>query len=57
MGPVEIFLIRLSLSLFFAFLISRFFFEGVVITRFLGLAIVMLGLAYLFEYLRTRGKT
>jgi len=45
-----------GLSTLFAFLATRIFFGKVVYVKVLGLAAIMLGLAYLFEFLRKRGK-
>ncbi len=56
MGPFEIFIIRLIIAGIFSFFICRVFFQGVSLIKVSGLASVMLGLAYLFEYLRKRGK-
>ena len=54
MSGLGIFVIRFVLSVIFAFLVSRFFFQNMAITSIFGLALVMLGLAYLFEYLSKR---
>jgi hypothetical protein len=54
MGAFEIFVIRLILSAMFAVLISRFFFQDMAVIKVLGLAVIMLGLAYLLEYFRKR---
>jgi len=51
-----IFFIRLILSIMLAFIICRFFFQGTPIIYIMGLAVVMLGLAYLFEYTKKRNK-
>ncbi len=56
MGLFTIFAIRLILSFVFAFLITRLFFQDMAIIKVFGLAIVMLGLAYLLEFLRKRNK-
>jgi uncharacterized membrane protein len=56
MKKPEIFAIRFFLSVVFAFLVSRFFFEKIAVTKIIGLALIMLGLAYLFEYIRKRDK-
>jgi hypothetical protein len=39
-----------------AFIISRFFFQGTSIIKICGLAVIMLGLAYLLEYARRKRK-
>ena len=56
MGKLEIFAIRFILSVIFAFLVSRFFFQELAVIKVFGLAIILLGLAYMFEYLRKRNK-
>lgn len=56
MGKLEIFALRLVLSIVFAVLISRFFFQNMEIIKIIGLGIVLFGLAYLLEYLRKRDK-
>jgi len=54
MGPFELFVIRLFLSIMFAFLISRFFFQDMNMIKVFGLAVIMCGLAYVLEYFRKR---
>jgi len=56
MRSLEVLAIRLILSIIFAFIVYLFFFRGAPILNIFGLALIMLGLAYLFEYLRQRGK-
>jgi hypothetical protein len=56
MGKPELFALRFILSIIFAVLISRFFFQNMAIMKVCGLALILLGLAYLLEYLRKRGK-
>lgn len=56
MGPVEIFLIRLFVSVLFAILSQRVFFGKVTIWGVIGLAGMMLGLAYLLASMRRRDK-
>jgi len=56
MKKYQIFIVRLILSIAFAFVISRFFFETMSGIKVLGLGIILLGLAYLFEYARERNK-
>lgn len=48
--------LRLILSIVFAALISRFFFQSMEIIKIIGLGVVLFGLAYLLEYLRKRDK-
>ena len=56
MGSYSIFLIRLVVSIIVAFLISRLFFQGASMVKILGLAAVMLILAYLFEFTKRKDK-
>ncbi len=56
MGPFELFVIRLMLSVLFAFFACRIFFGKTPLIKVAGLAGLMLGLAYLFEYMRKRNK-
>ena len=56
MGTYSIFLIRLVVSIVLAFLISRLFFQGASLVKILGLAAIMLILAYLFEYTRRKDR-
>ena len=56
MGKLEIFFIRFVLSIMFAFFLSRFFFQNMPMVKVFGLAILMLGLAYLLEFFRKRNK-
>ena len=56
MGTYSIFLIRLVVSIIVAFLISRLFFQGASMVMILGLAAVMLILAYLFEFTKRKDK-
>ena len=56
MGSLEIFVIRLLLSFMFAFLVCRVFFQKMPLINVAGLALILLGLAYLFEYFRKRDE-
>lgn len=56
MRKLEIFFIRLVLSIMFAFFLSRFFFQDMPMIKVFGLAIIMLALAYALEFLRKRNK-
>ncbi len=56
MGKLEIFFIRLVLSIMFAFFLSRFFFQSMSMIKVFGMAIIMLVLAYLLEFFRKRNK-
>ena len=56
MGALQIFLVRAVLSVLFAFLISRVFFQNMEVIKIFGLATILLGLAYLLEYLKKRDR-
>jgi hypothetical protein len=56
MGTFSVFLIRLVVSVMLAFLISRFFFQGASVVKILGLAAIMLMLAYLFEFTKRKER-
>ena len=56
MGTFSIFLIRMVVSIILAFLISRFFFQGASMVKILGLAAIMLILAYLFEFTKRKER-
>ena len=56
MGTFSIFLIRMVVSIILAFLISRFFFQGASMVKVLGLAAIMLILAYLFEFTKRKER-
>jgi uncharacterized membrane protein len=56
MRTLAIFAIRFILSVIFAFLVSQFFFQKLAVIKVFGLALILLGLAYLLEYLRKRDK-
>lgn len=49
-----IFLLRIILGAVFALLLSRFFFPGVGVGWIVGIAISLVGLAYVTEYFRTK---
>lgn len=53
---MTVLLLRLILAVLLAFLIGRFFFSGTSMFNILGLAAIMLVLAYLFEYTRKKDK-
>jgi hypothetical protein len=52
MKRVQKFAIRLVLSVLFAFVVTRIFFQGATTIKVLGLALIFFALAYVFEYLR-----
>ncbi len=54
MGQFNILVIRLILGAVFAVILSRFFFKDFNIIYTAGLAIFLVGLAYVFEYFRTK---
>ncbi|MFH1489071.1 MAG: hypothetical protein ABII06_09215 [Pseudomonadota bacterium] len=54
MGGFTLFIIRAMLAAVFAVLIGRFFFQGTPVIKVTLLALVLLGLAYLFEYTKKR---
>ena len=54
MKNTRIIVIRLILSGIFAFIIAHLFFQDMSASRVLGLAVVLFGFAYLFEYVRKR---
>jgi len=52
MKSVQKLVIRLVLSVVFAFLVTRLFFQNIPMIKVLGLALVLFCLAYVFEFLR-----
>ena len=56
MGTYSIFVVRLVVSVILAFLISRIFFQSASMPKILGLAAIMLILAYLFEFTRRKER-
>ena len=54
MNQLTIFVIRAIVGLAFAVIITRFFFGRIDPLYVAGLAIIMVGLAYLAEFLRSR---
>jgi len=55
-GQFNIFVIRVILGAVFAVVLSRFFYPDAKIPYVIGLGIILVGLAYLAEYLRNRKK-
>ena len=55
MKRLQILLMRAGLALLLAYFIARMFFAGASALRVIGLAAIMLLLAYLFEYTRRKG--
>ena len=54
MNRFQIFVIRAILGIAFAVLLIRFFYPNATIVHMAGLAVIMVGLAYVFEYFRNR---
>lgn len=54
MNQLQMFVIRAVIGLFVAVVITRIFTGRIDIPYILGLAIIMVGLAYFSEYLRQR---
>jgi hypothetical protein len=57
MRKLYILLMRMVLAVLLAYFIVRIFFEGASALRVIGLAAIMLLLAYLFEYTRRKRGT
>jgi uncharacterized membrane protein len=56
MKKIRIILIRAALSIFFSYAASFIFFRNTSPIRVFGLAALMLGLAYVIEYVRNKEK-
>ncbi len=56
MGKFYVLLIRLVLSIVISVVVGRLFFPGIGLIKIGILAIMIFGLAYLFEYLRKIGS-
>jgi uncharacterized membrane protein YcaP (DUF421 family) len=56
MKPFQIFVIRAIVGLAFAALVTRMFYGRINPIYVMGLAIILVGLAYFAEYLRQRKK-
>jgi len=56
MGAFYILLIRFFVSVVISFIVCRMFFQNIPVYKTIGLAVLICGLAYLFEYLRKIGK-
>lgn len=56
MGSYYILLIRLILSVMISIVVCRMFFQNMAVYKIVILAVLLCGLAYLFEYLRKVGK-
>ena len=56
MGSLNVFLLRLALALAVSLLLSYLFFGTLSIARVGGLALALLGFAYLFEYTKKRDE-
>jgi hypothetical protein len=55
-NQLQILIIRAALGVFFAFVLTRFFHPEADIQHVIGLAVIMVGLAYFSEYLRNRRR-
>jgi hypothetical protein len=56
MGAFSIFIIRAIIAVLMALIISRMFFKEIPISKVAGLALVLLGFAYLFQYVKKRDR-
>ncbi len=54
MNHYIIFAVRILLGVFFAVLLSRFFFPDAGILSVAGMGVFLVGLAYVFEHFRNR---
>ena len=54
MNPFQMFVIRAVIGLFVAVVITRMFTGKIFVPYIVGLAIILVGLAYFSEYLRKR---
>jgi len=56
MSAPSVFVVRLVTAVLVALFISYFFFQKISLFLVIGLALALLGLAYLFEYARKRNE-
>jgi hypothetical protein len=56
MGSYYILVIRLILAVIISLVVCRMFFQNIPAFKIVVLAVLLCGLAYLFEYLRKVGK-
>jgi hypothetical protein len=56
MGSYYILVIRLILAVIISLVVCRMFFQNIPVFKIVVLAVLLCGLAYLFEYLRKVGK-
>ena len=56
MGSYYILIIRLILAFMISLVVCRMFFQNMAVFKIVILALLLCGLAYLFEYLRKVGK-
>lgn len=56
MAKSNILLIRLILAIVISIIVGRLFFPGIEPIKIVALAVIIFGLAYLFELLRKVGK-
>jgi hypothetical protein len=52
----QVFIIRAVMGVIFGIVLSRFFYPNAPLIFIIGLCIILVGLAYLSEYLRGRKK-
>lgn len=57
MNRFYIFLIRAVLGAVFAVMLSRFFYPDARLSYVVGLGVFLVGMAYLFEYIRIKNNT
>ena len=56
MSTFRVILIRAALAIVIAVIVIRLFFPGSGVGKIVGLAAVLLGLAYVFEYTKRRDR-
>jgi hypothetical protein len=56
MSSFRVLLIRTALAIVIALIVMRLFFPGSGVWKIVGLAAVLLGLAYIFQYTRNRDR-
>ena len=56
MGSFYVFILRLLVAVIVALIISRMFFGATPISKVVGLTLILLGFAYLFQYIKKRDR-
>ena len=56
MGGFNVFVLRLIVAVIVALIISRMFFKETPISKVAGLTFILLGFAYLFQYIKKRDR-